>query len=109
VLLLRLSPLLPFALSNYLYGLTSVDFPGFFWGTLFGFMPGTIAYVYFGQGVRDVSSSVESGVETGTPWYIYVGAILCLVAIIKVVSNIAEKAIAEMEEDEEVIYEGDGL
>ena len=36
VLLLRLSPLFPFALSNYLYGLTSVPFWDYFWGTLLG-------------------------------------------------------------------------
>ena len=37
VLLLRLSPLFPFALSNYLYGLTSVPFWDYFWGTLLGY------------------------------------------------------------------------
>ena len=39
VLLLRLSPLFPFALSNYLYGLTSVPFWDYFWGTLIGCVP----------------------------------------------------------------------
>lgn len=45
MLVLRLSPIFPFALSNYLYGASSINFPAFFWGTLLGFAPGTIAYV----------------------------------------------------------------
>jgi uncharacterized membrane protein YdjX (TVP38/TMEM64 family) len=49
VLLLRLSPLLPFALSNYLYGITSVDFGSYVAATLLGFAPGTFGIVYAGS------------------------------------------------------------
>lgn len=49
LLLVRLSPVFPFALSNYLYGASSIDFASYFWGTLLGFTPGTIAYVYTGM------------------------------------------------------------
>ena len=45
VTLLRLSPLLPLALSNYLYGLTSVDLSSYVLGSWLGMLPGTIAYV----------------------------------------------------------------
>lgn len=48
ILLLRLSPIFPFALSNYFYGVTSVDFFEYMFGTLIGFFPGTLAYVYTG-------------------------------------------------------------
>lgn len=48
ILLLRLSPIFPFALSNYLYGVTSVDFLEYMVATLIGFFPGTLAYVYGG-------------------------------------------------------------
>ena len=48
VTLLRLSPLLPLALSNYLYGLTSVDLPSYVAGSWLGMLPGTIAYVSAG-------------------------------------------------------------
>lgn len=48
VTLLRLSPLLPLALSNYLYGLTSVDLPSYVAGSWAGMLPGTIAYVAAG-------------------------------------------------------------
>lgn len=49
VLLLRLSPLLPLSLSNYLYGLTSVDFVPYVLGSWLGQLPGTFAYVSAGK------------------------------------------------------------
>ncbi|KAL8162338.1 hypothetical protein V2J09_013827 [Rumex salicifolius] len=44
VTLLRLSPLLPFSLGNYLYGLTSVKFIPYVLGSWLGMLPGTWAY-----------------------------------------------------------------
>lgn len=40
VTLLRLSPLLPFSASNYLYGLTSVDVGSYMLGSWIGMLPG---------------------------------------------------------------------
>ncbi|CAK9157663.1 unnamed protein product, partial [Ilex paraguariensis] len=48
VMLLRLSPLLPFSLGNYLYGLTSVKFVPYVLGSWLGMLPGTWAYVSAG-------------------------------------------------------------
>jgi uncharacterized membrane protein YdjX (TVP38/TMEM64 family) len=39
VTLLRLSPLLPLAISNYLYGLTSVDLGSYVLGSWLGMLP----------------------------------------------------------------------
>ena len=49
VALLRLSPLLPFALSNYLYGLTSVKLRPYVLASWLGMLPGTFAYVSAGS------------------------------------------------------------
>jgi uncharacterized membrane protein YdjX (TVP38/TMEM64 family) len=48
VLLLRLSPLIPFNLSNYLYGLTAIAFWPYLLASWVGMMPGTVLYVYLG-------------------------------------------------------------
>jgi uncharacterized membrane protein YdjX (TVP38/TMEM64 family) len=48
VTLLRLSPLLPFSIGNYLYGLTSVKLLPYILGSWLGMLPGTWAYVSAG-------------------------------------------------------------
>jgi uncharacterized membrane protein YdjX (TVP38/TMEM64 family) len=48
VFLLRLSPLIPFNISNYFYGLTSVRFWPYVLASWIGMIPGTLLYVYLG-------------------------------------------------------------
>jgi uncharacterized membrane protein YdjX (TVP38/TMEM64 family) len=85
MILLRMSPVFPFALSNYLYGASSVRFWPFFWGTIIGFAPGTIAYVYSGQ----VGKALTLGDGNIQPWYIYVGGFVVLAGFLKLLADAA--------------------
>lgn len=49
VVLLRLIPLFPFNMLNYLLGVTQVSTRDYILGTAVGIIPGTIAFVYFGR------------------------------------------------------------
>lgn len=55
VFLTRLSPLLPFNLLNYAYGVTRVSLPHYLIGSL-GMLPGTVLYVYLGALIGDVAT-----------------------------------------------------
>lgn len=46
--LTRLSPIFPFVLLNYAYGITGVSLRDYVWGCL-GMIPGTVLYVYIGS------------------------------------------------------------
>jgi len=96
LLLVRLSPIFPFALSNYLYGASSIDFASYFWGTLLGFAPGTIAYVYTGM----VGKALTLG-EGNYPWYIYGGGLGVLAVLLKLVADVANRVIEAIEQEEE--------
>ena len=48
VTLLRITPLLPFTVQNYLLGLTSVRLWPYLWATLAGLAPSTVALVWLG-------------------------------------------------------------
>ena len=59
--LLRLSPAIPFNLSNYVYGLTAVRFWPYVLASWIGMLPVTLLYVYlgaFGQAGIQAASSV---------------------------------------------------
>ena len=47
--LTRLSPVFPFNLLNYAYGLTRVSLRDYFLASWVGMMPGTVMYVYIGS------------------------------------------------------------
>merc|ERR1712232_592796 len=99
MLLLRLSPVFPFALSNYLYGATSISFPAFFGGTLLGFAPGTIAYVYTGYVGKALTG--DTGASDVYPWYIYLGGLAVFAGFLKIVADTATRVIGEIEAEEE--------
>jgi uncharacterized membrane protein YdjX (TVP38/TMEM64 family) len=48
VMLLRLSPVVPFNLQNYFFGVTDIKFWHYVAATFVGIMPGTALYVYLG-------------------------------------------------------------
>ena len=61
VALLRLSPLVPYSLSNYLYGLTSVSFWPYVIASWAGMLPGTVLYVYLGAAGKAATGSKGPG------------------------------------------------
>mmetsp|Transcript_14491 Transcript_14491/g.17621 ORF Transcript_14491/g.17621 Transcript_14491/m.17621 type:complete len:420 (+) Transcript_14491:211-1470(+) len=94
MLLLRLSPLFPFALSNYFYGATRIGFWEYFFGTMIGFTPGTIAYVYTGE----IGKSLTLDAAGSEPWYVYAGLLLILSGFLKIVADVATGVIDKMDE-----------
>lgn len=78
--LLRLNPLVPFSLHNYLYGAAKTDLRPYLWGTFLGSAPFTLLLVYFGVTGRVVYSA---GSSMG-PWQysmIGLGIVLSLVLV----------------------------
>jgi len=95
VTLLRLSPLLPLAASNYLYGLTSVDLGSYVLGSWLGMLPGTYAYVGAGHVGKAVFMEGEGSLSVEM-WQVGVGIGVTLIAL-GFVGQLAKKAIEEVE------------
>jgi uncharacterized membrane protein YdjX (TVP38/TMEM64 family) len=56
ILLLRLIPLLPWEIQNYVAGLTKVSVPTYILATMLGIIPGTFSLAFLGSAVTDPSS-----------------------------------------------------
>ncbi|CAL6368248.1 unnamed protein product [Bathycoccus prasinos] len=73
VFMLRLSPLLPFSVSNYLYGLTSVSVLEYAPASFLGMIPGTAAYVASGDVARTISAGGGATVQQIGPALLALG------------------------------------
>ncbi len=113
IFLLRLSPLIPFNLSNFFYGLTAVRFWPYVLASGIGMMPGILVYVYLGTLGR-AGLETAAGTETErTPleWTLLVVGLIATVAVTIWISRIARQALREAEEipEDEGVRPEDGL
>ncbi|KAF6147845.1 hypothetical protein GIB67_014425, partial [Kingdonia uniflora] len=99
VTLLRLSPLLPFSLGNYLYGLTSVKFIPYVLGSWLGMLPGSWAYVSAGAfGRAIIQEESDAGLPGGNGQLITLGIGLLVTALAATyVTQLAKDAVKDME------------
>jgi uncharacterized membrane protein YdjX (TVP38/TMEM64 family) len=96
VLLLRLSPIVPFSILNYLLGLSRVRFADFALASV-GMLPGTLLYVYYGRVAGDLAA-VAAGVAPprgGAYWAMLVVGLLATFAVTAVLARLARRVLAE--------------
>jgi uncharacterized membrane protein YdjX (TVP38/TMEM64 family) len=101
ILLLRLSPVIPFNLSNYFYGLTSVKFWPYVLASWIGMIPGTFLYVYIGTASQAAVSAATGGETVKHGWQYWAFTSVGLVATVIVtiwITKIARDALRKTTE-----------
>jgi uncharacterized membrane protein YdjX (TVP38/TMEM64 family) len=94
VCLTRLSPVFPFNLLNYAYGVTQVRLRDYVLASWIGMLPGTLMYVYVGSLAGDLATLGAGGRgKTAWEWALYVIGLLATVVVTAFVTHIARKAL----------------
>ncbi len=100
IFLLRLSPVIPFNLSNYFYGLTGVKFWPYVLASWLGMMPATFLYVYIGTAGKEAVSAAAGSEPIRHGWQYWTFMSVGLAATIAVtiwVTKIARDALHKTE------------
>jgi uncharacterized membrane protein YdjX (TVP38/TMEM64 family) len=96
VLLTRLSPVFPFNLLNYAFGVTRVSFRDYFFASWIGMFPGTVLYVYLGSLTKDLAELAEGKTPGGTArWVFLVVGLAATIAVTYILTRIARRALTE--------------
>ena len=97
VLLTRLSPVLPFNLLNYAFGLTAVPLRKYILGSWIGMLPGTIMYVYLGSAAKSLAALVSGDQPRSTGQQaLFVLGLAATVAATVIVTRTARRALNEI-------------
>lgn len=99
VLLLRLSPVVPFNALNYLLGLTNVRFRDYVAGSFFGMLPGTFLYVYLGSALTSLSQLTdESRAKSMGEQVLFWGGLVATLVITVLLTRMARRALSGVAE-----------
>ena len=95
VLLLRLSPLIPYNALNYALSLTGVGLREFVLGSWIGMLPGTLLYVWLGAGARSLAAVVSGTYERPAAWLVlFAVGIVATAAAVALITRAARRALA---------------
>ncbi|MFA6543049.1 MAG: TVP38/TMEM64 family protein [Limisphaerales bacterium] len=89
--LTRLSPVFPFTLLNYAFGVTRVSLRDYVLASWIGMMPGTVMYVYLGSLARAGAGGQQ---KTPAEWALYSVGLAATIAVTVVITRIARQALA---------------
>lgn len=93
--LTRLSPVFPFNMLNYAYGLTKVTLRDYVLSSWIGMMPGTIMYVYFGTVAGSLATlGSDQGDQTPAQLGIKIVGLIATVIVTAYITRIAKRALA---------------
>ena len=94
--LVRLSPIFPFNLINYAFGLTKVSLRDYFLASWIGMFRGTVMYVYVGSVAGDLAELVTGTAERSpAQWTLLIVGFAATVAVTVYVTRIARRALNE--------------
>jgi len=104
IFLVRLSPVLPFGLCNYLFGVTKVKFSSYWTATTAGLIPCTVAYTYLGSLMKSITDIYnEEGGDSSSTALIAVAIVVTIVGITVitfVTKRTLDKTIKQQQEKE---------
>ena len=95
VALLRLSPVVPFNVLNYAFGITRVSLRDYVLASWIGMMPGTLLYVYLGSIAGDLAGAGGRASRTPAEWAFYAVGLVATIAVTVFVTRLARRALAE--------------
>ncbi|MBM3969140.1 MAG: TVP38/TMEM64 family protein [Planctomycetes bacterium] len=100
VMLTRFSPILPFGLLNYAFGLTKVRVRDFILASWIGMFPGTVLYVSIGSAAKSLSDIAAGRSEGGIAQKVFFAVgLLATLAVTIVINRIARKALKDASVD----------
>ena len=95
-LMLRISPLFPYTIANYLYGLTAIRFWPYMFATAVGIVPMVAVYVSIGAAGREAALAAAGGHQSKTEWIVLGVGLLVTIAAGILIARGAKRELTEM-------------
>ena len=100
VVLLRLSPLVPYNLSNYLYGLTPLRFWPYVLASWAGMLPATVFYVSLGA-AGHAATGGHARARSPLEWTLIAAGLVATATVTVMVTRAARRQLARLRVEEE--------